>query len=207
MLVADMPFGSYTVSKEECLRNAVKIVQEGNMDGVKLEGGEEIAALVKALSEVGIPVLGHVGLTPQRQAALSGYRVQGKTTLSALKVYHDALAIQEAGAFAIVLEAVPDRLAAFISEKLSIPTIGIGAGKKCDGQVLVQLDMLGVNSLGKGPKFLKRFENWEEKAVGAIGRYVEEVREGKFPEDKHAYPIDDQEWEGFLEVVEKKERK
>ena len=154
------------------------------------------------LTSVGIPVMGHVGLTPQRQSALSGFRVQGKTAESAMRVWTDAQAIEKAGAFAIVLEAVPSRLAAFISKRLTVPTIGIGAGVDCGGQVLVQLDMLGVSSLGKGPKFLKKYVNWEEQATSAIGRYVEDVREGAFPEEKHGYPMGDVEWEGFLAAVD-----
>jgi 3-methyl-2-oxobutanoate hydroxymethyltransferase len=207
LLVSDMPFGTFTVSTTLGVTNAVRIIQEGHMDAVKVEGGKEIVPLVKKLVEGGIPVMGHVGLTPQRQSALSGYRVQGKTVASAMGVYHDALAIQAAGAFAIVLEAVPSRLAEFITSRLDIPTIGIGAGVGCAGQVLVQLDMLGVSSLEKGPRFLKKYEEWEGKATDAIGRYVEDVRGRTYPEEKHGYPMPDAEWEGFLEAIKAEEVK
>lgn len=201
LLISDMPFGTYTVSKSAGIANAIKIIQDGNMDGVKVEGGEEIVELVEGLVKGGIAVMGHVGLTPQRQAQLSGYRVQGKTVSSALRVWRDAKAIEKAGAFAIVLEAVPSRLATFISQSLKIPTIGIGAGGGCDGQVLVQLDMLGVTSLEKGPRFLKKYAEWEGLATRAIGNYSEEVRDKKFPEEKHGYAMEDTEWEGFLKAV------
>ncbi|GAA5992729.1 hypothetical protein JCM10908_006901 [Rhodotorula pacifica] len=206
LLVADLPYGTYAVSIEQGIQAAVRVTQEGHMDAVKIEGGQEVAPLIKRLTDVGIPVMGHVGLTPQRQAALSGYRVQGKTVPSALKVYHDALAIQQAGAFAVVLEAVPARLAEWISARLDIPTIGIGAGKGCDGQVLVQLDMLGVDSDlgagGKGPRFLKRFASLGEVATNAVRSYVDEVRHGSFPAEEHTYPISDEAFKGFLEAVE-----
>ncbi|GAA5877010.1 hypothetical protein JCM3774_006874 [Rhodotorula dairenensis] len=209
LLVADLPYGTFAVSIEQGVHAAVRITQEGHMDAVKIEGGEEVAPLIKRLTDVGIPVMGHVGLTPQRQAALSGYRVQGKTVPSALKVYHDALAIQDAGAFAVVLEAVPARLAEWISSRLDIPTIGIGAGQGCDGQVLVQLDMLGVDSDlgagGKGPRFLKKFASLGEVATAAIRTYVDEVRLGSFPEEEHTYPISDDAWRGFLDAAAKED--
>ncbi|SCV70948.1 BQ2448_3710 [Microbotryum intermedium] len=202
LLVADLPFGTYHTSPEQCSQSAVRLIQEGQMDGVKLEGGQEVADLVQRLTSRGIPVMGHVGLTPQRQASLSGYRVQGKTVSSAMKIYQDALAIQATGAFAMVIEAVPSRLAAFISQRLRVPTIGIGGGKDCDGQVLVQLDMLGVSSLAKGPRFLKKYAEWEPQATQAIRQYVSEVRERSFPvEEEHGYPMLDEEWQGFLEAV------
>lgn len=208
LLVADLPFGTYAVSVEEGVRAAVRIIQEGQMDAVKIEGGEEVVPLIRRLTDVGIPVMGHVGLTPQRQAALSGYRVQGKTVSSALKVFTDARAVQDAGAFAVVLEAVPARLAEWVSSRLTAPTVGIGAGGGCDGQVLVQLDMLGVDSdlgaAGKGPRFLKRFLNLGEVASGAIADYADEVRSGEFPREEHTYPISDEAWSGFLEQVEKR---
>lgn len=205
LLLADLPFGTYAASIEEGVKNAVRLLQEGHMDAVKIEGGREICDLVERLTSRGIPVMGHVGLTPQRQSALSGFRVQGKTVVSALKVWEDAQAMQAAGAFALLIEAVPSRLAKFISDRLAIPTIGIGAGAGADGQVLVQLDMLGVNSLERGPKFLKRFENMEARATEAIQEYVKEVREGAFPvEEVHGYPMEEKEWEGFLEAVKEK---
>ncbi|KAM0746402.1 catalytic activity: A.nidulans panB converts 5 [Meredithblackwellia eburnea MCA 4105] len=206
LLVADMPFGTFLPSVTHGIEAATKIIQEGNMDAVKIEGGLEVAQLVSQLTSLGIPVMGHVGLTPQRQAALSGYRVQGKTSDGAFHVLQDALAIQEAGAFAVVLEAIPGRVGKLISEQLDIPTIGIGAGVGCDGQVLVQLDMMGVNSLGKGPRFLKTYADLEGTATSAIRSYVDDVRSGNFPEEKHSYPIDDKEWEDFKQVVSDVER-
>ena len=157
-----MPFGSFIPSVAHGVIAATQLIQEGNMDAVKIEGGQDVLELVHRLTSVGIPVMGHVGLTPQRQSALSGFRVQGKTAESAFGVWQDALALQEAGAFAILLEAIPTRLGRFISENLDIPTIGIGAGMGCDGQVLVQLDMMGVRSLEHGPRFLKTYANLEE---------------------------------------------
>lgn len=207
LLVSDMPFGSFVGSIDSAVMNAVRIIQEGNMDAVKLEGGEEIAELVARLTAVGIPVMGHVGLKPQRQAASSGFRVQGRTVETAMKVWKEAKAIEAAGAFSIVLEAVPSRLASYITQHLSIPTIGIGAGGGCDGQVLVQLDMLGVSSLAQGPKFLKKYETWEEKATKAIGHYVTDVREGTFPEETHGYKIQAEVWDQFLEQVESEKQK
>lgn len=202
LLLADLPFGTYHASVAEGARNAVRLIQEGNMDAVKIEGGLEIVPLIEQLTSRGIPVMGHIGLTPQRQAALSGFRVQGKTVASALKVWEDAQAHQAAGAFALLIEAVPSRLAKFISSRLDIPTIGIGAGAGADGQVLVQLDMLGVNSLEKGPRFLKRFEDLERRSTGAIEEYIKEVRQGEFPvEEVHGYPMEESEWEGFLDAV------
>ncbi|GAA6029593.1 hypothetical protein JCM8097_000954 [Rhodosporidiobolus ruineniae] len=212
LLVADLPFGTYTASIEQGLRNAVRLIQEGNMDAVKLEGGQEIVPIVQQLTAHGIPVMAHVGLTPQRTASLSGYRVQGKSVRSAVKVWDDARALQDAGAFAVVLEAVPSKLGKWVSERLDIPTIGIGAGQSTAGQVLVQLDMLGVDSelgaSGKGPRFLKRFGEVGEMARRAVREYVDEVREGKFPEEgTHTYPVSDEAWEGFLKAVEGQEGK
>lgn len=211
LLVADLPFGTYAVSVEDGVRAAVRIIQEGHMDAVKIEGGAEVVPLIKRLTDVGIPVMAHVGLTPQRQAALSGYRVQGKTVASAMKVYDDARAVTEdGGAFAVVLEAIPARLAAWITDRLDAPTIGIGAGKGCDGQVLVQLDMLGVDSDlgagGKGPRFLKRYANLGQVATDAVREYADEVRGGQFPSEEHTYPISDEAWRGFLEAATTKAR-
>lgn len=207
LLVSDMSFGTFIASTADGVRNAVRLIHEGNMDAVKIEGGEEVVELVRRLTDVGIPVMGHVGLQPQRQSAFSGFRVQGRTTESALRVWREAKAIEAAGAFSIVLEAVPAKLAAFISAELSIPTIGIGAGVGCDGQVLVQLDMLGVSSMGNGPKFLKKYESWEEKATSAIESYVTEVRGKSFPDDSHAYKMKEDVWSEFYRAVEKEKSK
>lgn len=204
LLVSDMPFGTFAVSTPSGVAAAIRIIQEGNMDAVKIEGGLEMVDLVKRLTDVGIPVMGHVGLKPQRQAASSGFRVQGRTLETALTVWREAKAIEAAGAFAMLLEAVPSRLAALITKELKIPTIGIGAGVGCSGQVLVQLDMLGVNSLGKGPKFLKKYASMEEIAVQAIGAYVDDVRASEFPVDEsHGYVMEDAVWEAFLVEREK----
>ncbi|BGP14916.1 hypothetical protein JCM10213_003727 [Rhodosporidiobolus nylandii] len=207
LLISDLPFGTYAASVEDGVRAAVRLVQEGRMDGVKIEGGQEIVPLVERLTSNGIPVMAHVGLTPQRSAALSGFRVQGKDLRSAAKVYEDAKALQDAGAFAVLIEAVPSRLGAWITEQLSVPTIGIGAGGAMSGQVLVQLDMLGVDSQlgasGKGPKFLKKFGDVGERAKAAVREYVREVRDGSFPEEgRHTYEMSDEAWEGFLRWAE-----
>ncbi|GAA6050040.1 hypothetical protein JCM3770_001928 [Rhodotorula araucariae] len=207
LLLADLPFGTYYASVEDGVRAAVRLVQEGRMDAVKIEGGEEIVPLVRRLTDVGIPVMAHIGLTPQRQAALSGYRVQGKTVSSALKVWRDAQALQAAGAFALLVEAVPSRLAAWMTDRLRIPTVGIGAGAGASGQVLVQLDMLGVDSdlgaQGNGPRFLRRYADVGKQARAAVQAYVEEVRLGTFPvEGEHTYPMSNEAFEGFLARVE-----
>jgi len=200
-LIADMPFGTYQLSVNHAVQNALQLVQEGDMEAVKLEGGVEIADKVKRMTELGIPVMGHVGLKPQQQVATSGFRVQGKTADRALRIYKDALAIQEAGAFSIVVEAVPCRLAQFITSKLSIPTIGIGAGPSCSGQVLVQLDMLGGFDRFL-PRFCKRYLDLNQLASSSIREYADEVRRGVFPEEEtHSYPIQDEEWEAFLARV------
>lgn len=175
--------------------------------GVKLEGGHELSPTVSRITRVGIPVLGHIGLTPQRHHSLGGFRVQGKTARSAEKLLDDALSLQEAGCFAIVLEAVPAEVAQIVTEKLEIPTIGIGAGAGCSGQVLVQMDMLGYYPEGRFmPKFLKRYGSVFADAKDAIARYKHEVRSGQYPAKEHTYPIEAQELEGFLEIVtERKE--
>ncbi|BGP38936.1 cell wall bioproteinsis and architecture protein [Rhodotorula kratochvilovae] len=211
LLLADLPFGTYYASVDDGVRAAVRLVQEGRMDAVKIEGGQEIVPLVRRLTDVGIPVMPHIGLTPQRQAALSGYRVQGKTVSSALKVWRDAQALQDAGAFALLVEAVPSRLAEWMTERLRIPTIGIGAGARASGQVLVQLDMLGVDSdlgaEGKGPRFLRRYADVGAQARQAVQAYVEDVRMGAFPvEGEHTYPMSDEAFEGFLARVEEEDK-
>ena len=156
--IGDLPMGSYEVSPEQALQSAIRVIKEGRMQGIKLEGGTEMKTTIQRITRAGIPVLGHVGLTPQRQNSLGGFRVQGKTTLGALKLLEDALAVQEAGAFAVVLEAVPAEVASLVTKKLSIPTIGIGAGNGCSGQVLVQADMSGNFPPGRFlPKFVKKY--------------------------------------------------
>lgn len=164
--------GSYEIAPEQALESAIRVIKEGRVQGVKLEGGSELAATVKRITQAGIPVLGHVGLTPQRQNALGGFRVQGKTTTGALKVLEDALALQEAGCFAVVLEAIPAAVASIITAKLQIPTIGIGAGNGCSGQVLVQVDMSGNFPPARFlPKFVKQYGNVWDESLKAIEAY------------------------------------
>ena len=164
--------GSYEISPEQALQSAIRVVKEGRVRAVKLEGGTEMAPTIQRIATAGIPVLGHVGLTPQRQNSLGGFRVQGKTTIGALKVLEDALAVQEAGAFAVVLEAVPAEVASLVTEKLSVPTIGIGAGKGCSGQVLVQVDMSGNSPPGRFlPKFVKKYGDVWGESMRAIQAY------------------------------------
>lgn len=189
LVVGDMPFMSYQVSAEAALVNAGRLLQEGGCQAVKLEGGERSAATVRALVESGIPVMGHIGLTPQSVNQLSGYRVQGKTPRAAVQLINDARALADAGAFAIVLESIPAVLAKVITEKVDAPTIGIGAGPWCDGQVQVLHDMLGLNP-DFTPKHAKRYANLAETVTAAVTRYAQEVRSGAFPSAKESYGMD-----------------
>ncbi|GAA5893122.1 3-methyl-2-oxobutanoate hydroxymethyltransferase [Sporobolomyces salmoneus] len=208
LLIADLPFGTYHASISDGVKAAIRLIQEGNMDGVKIEGGEEIVPLVEHLTRMGIPVMGHIGLTPQRASSLGGFRVQGKTSAGALKVLKDARALDRAGVFSMVLEAVPSEIAEHVSERIQAPTIGIGAGNRTDGQVLVQLDMLGGDPSPShiGPKFVKKFGNVGEEAVRGIREYVDEVRGRSYPEEgQHTYPMKKEEFDGFLRAVEAEE--
>lgn len=191
MVVVDMPFMSYQVSVEEAVKNAGRLMKEGRANAVKLEGGKSVCPQIKAITQAGIPVVAHLGLTPQSINALGGYKVQGKSEDAAKKLLEDALAVQEAGAFALVLECVPTKLASLITQKLTIPTIGIGAGNECDGQVLVYQDMLGMFS-DYVPKFVKQFAQVGEIMKKAFTDYKEEVANGTFPAEKHSYKIDDE---------------
>lgn len=191
-VVTDMPFLSYQISPAQALENAGRLVQEGGCEAVKVEGGEEIAAQVRALTRAGIPVCAHVGLTPQSATALSGYKVQGRTAEAANKLLRDALALEEAGAFMIVLECIPVQVAQLVTGRLSIPTIGIGAGVACDGQVLVWHDTLGMFDRFT-PKFVKKFETLGVKAKEAVGAYAREVREGTFPGPEHTFTMNEAE--------------
>jgi 3-methyl-2-oxobutanoate hydroxymethyltransferase len=186
LLVVDMPFLSYQVSTEEALRNCGRVMKETGAHAVKLEGGQPVAATVRALVDAGIPVMGHLGLTPQSVHALGGYKVQGKTDEAAARLERDAKALEDAGCFAIVLELVPAALAQRVSKQLSIPTIGIGAGAACDGQVLVLPDLLGLNDTFK-PKFLKKYADLAGEVRRAVGSFAAEVREGKYPDDGHSF--------------------
>jgi 3-methyl-2-oxobutanoate hydroxymethyltransferase len=186
LLVADMPFGSYHTDAAESLRNAVRFVKEAGAEAVKVEGGERRLELIVRLTEAEIPVMGHVGLTPQSLNALGSYRVQGKTPEAAEKLIRDARAVEAAGAFAVVLEAVPRELAAQITRDLRIPTIGIGAGPDCDGQVLVIHDILGL-TFSQTPKFARQYANVGEIISSAVHAYCEDVRGGGFPSDAESY--------------------
>ena len=192
--VGDMPFLSYQADVAEAVRNAGRFLSDGGMDAVKLEGGRERARTVRAIVEAGIPVMGHLGLTPQSIRALGGYRVQGATAEAARRVLDDALRLEDAGCFAIVLEGIPDRVATLVTSRLGVPTIGIGAGAACDGQVLVWHDLLGWEER-ISPRFVKRYAAMAEEARGALGRYAADVRERRFPAAEHVYPIADAEWE------------
>jgi 3-methyl-2-oxobutanoate hydroxymethyltransferase len=199
-LVADMPFGSYHASPEDAIRAAIRMIQDGHMEAVKLEGGREIASTVRRITQIGVPVMAHVGLMPQRHTALSGYGVQGRDAAGARAVLEGALALQDAGAFSIVLEAIPHRLAEYITARLSIPTIGIGAGPGTSGQVLVWDDAM-TRCHGKKAKFVRRFADVGHEGRG-VENYVGAVRDGSFPNaEKEAYEMDGGEWENFLEQV------
>lgn len=195
LIVADMPFMSYQTSNYDAVFNAGRLIKEGRAHAIKLEGGSSVSEQIKAIVKAAIPVMGHIGLTPQSINAFGGFKVQGKSEETAKKLIEEAKIIEEAGAFAIVLECVPAKLAAIISEKISIPTIGIGAGKGCDGQILVYQDMVGMFNDFK-PKFVKYYANVGEIMKKAFEDYIKEVQEGTFPAEEHGFKIDD-------EVIEK----
>lgn len=195
LVVIDMPFMSYQTSVYDALVNAGRLMKEGRAGAVKLEGGKNICPQIEAITKAGIPVMGHLGLTPQAINAFGGFKVQGKTQEAAEQLLEDALAVEKAGAFALVLECVPRKLADIITEKLTIPTIGIGAGNGCDGQILVYQDLLGMFS-DFTPKFVKKYANVGETMKDAFSAYIEDVKQGAFPEKKHEYDIAD-------EVIEK----
>jgi len=186
LIVADMPYGSFHVSLDESVRNAVRLVKEGGAEAVKVEGGERRIELIARLVEAEIPVMGHVGLTPQSVNATGGFHVQGKTGDAARQVERDARAVEAAGAFAVVLESMPRELGARITEKLRIPTIGIGAGPDCDGQVLVIHDLLGLGD-GHRPKFVRAYANLAEEISRAVGAFRDDVRAGAYPSDAESY--------------------
>jgi 3-methyl-2-oxobutanoate hydroxymethyltransferase len=193
-LIGDMPFGSYQVSLEKAVENAGRFLKEAGCDCVKLEGGTEMAPVVKAIVKAGIPVCGHIGLTPQTATLLSGFKVQGKDADSARQLMQSARDIEEAGAFMIVMEAIPDLLASRITRELKIPTIGIGAGKDCDGQVLVYHDLVGLFERFT-PKFVKRYVNLSPMIKEALLRYKEDVEKGAFPGPEHTFSMKPQEAE------------
>ena len=192
LLVGDMPFGSYQAGPEDAIRNAARFLKEAGMDAVKIEGGGETVPIVRALVEAGISVMAHVGLTPQRVAQFGGFKVQAKTATAARRLIDDAIALEDAGAFSIVLEGIPAPVAQQVSERLGIPTIGIGAGIHCDGQVLVLHDVLGLYGDFK-PKFAKRYADLGPVIADALRRFDAEVREGAFPEAEHSFTMKDAE--------------
>jgi 3-methyl-2-oxobutanoate hydroxymethyltransferase len=185
-LTADLPFGSYQASEDEAVKSAMRLVAEGGAEAVKLEGGADFASVIKRIVRAGVPVMGHIGLTPQSVHKMGGYVVQGKDADKAHRLLRDARDLEEAGCFAIVIECIPAELARIISGQLSIPTIGIGAGPHCDGQVLVVNDLLGLDGAFR-PKFVKRFAELGAPVSAAVGAYAEEVRQGAFPADEHSF--------------------
>ncbi|MBN2012361.1 3-methyl-2-oxobutanoate hydroxymethyltransferase [candidate division KSB1 bacterium] len=195
-LIGDMPFLSYQTSIPEAIQNAGRFIKEAQMDAIKLEGGEAVTGTIKALVNASIPVMGHIGLTPQSITKLSGYHVQGKKAADARRLLNDALALQDAGCFAIVLEALPAPVAKTISEKLEIPTIGIGAGPGCDGQVLVFHDILGLYDQFV-PKYVKQYAQLWPQIVSAIQNYRDDVESGAYPDETHSYPMDAKELDEF----------
>jgi 3-methyl-2-oxobutanoate hydroxymethyltransferase len=190
LLIGDMPFLSYHISIEEAVRNAGRLIQEGKANAVKLEGGKTMVETVKAIVRAQIPVMGHIGLTPQSVNVFGGFRVQGKEEAKAQALIDDAIALEEAGVFGIVLEAVPEALAKIITDKVSIPTIGIGAGSHCDGQVLVINDLLGMYS-DFTPKFVKQYAQLKNTITDAVTDYIKEVKTQQFPEKKHTFSMDE----------------
>jgi len=196
LVIADMPFGSYEESDEQAVRNAVRLVKEGGADAVKLERGGTSVARAQAIVGAGIPVMGHVGLTPQTATVLGGFKAQGRTAERARELVEDALALEAAGCFSVVLEAVPPAVARAATAALAVPTIGIGAGVETDGQVLVWHDMLGFYE-GRAPRFVKRYAEIGEAIVEALGRYAEEVRSGSFPAEQHTYRMPEEEQADF----------
>jgi 3-methyl-2-oxobutanoate hydroxymethyltransferase len=200
LLIGDMPFMSYQVSTEQAVANAGRFLQEAGMDAVKLEGGQERADAVHHIVAAGIPVMGHLGLTPQSVNQLGGFRPQARTSSAAKKLIDDALALEEAGAFSLVLESVPARLAEWVSKKLSIPTIGIGAGIGCDGQVLVTHDLLGLFDRFT-PKFVKQYASMHSVMHEAFTNFIAEVEEKKFPGDEHSVTMKDEQWNALLKEL------
>lgn len=195
LIVADMPFMSYQTSVYDAVYNAGRLIKEGRAQAIKLEGGVEVFEQIQAIVKASIPVMGHVGLTPQSVNAFGGFKVQGKDEVAAKKLIEDAIAVEKAGVFSVVLEGVPSKLAKIVTEKLSIPTIGIGAGVDCDGQILVYQDMLGMFS-DFTPKFVKKYESLGDKMKSAFETYIDEVENGYFPSQKHSFNISD-------EIIEK----
>jgi 3-methyl-2-oxobutanoate hydroxymethyltransferase len=206
LVIGDMPFGSYQVSDVDAVRNAIRFFKEARTDAVKLEGAGPSLSRVRAIVGAGIPVMGHIGLTPQSATMLGGFKTQGKTAEAARRLVDEALALEDAGCFSVVLEAVPAPVAAEITSRLEVPTIGIGAGRECDGQVLVYHDLLGLSE-GHLPRFVKRYANLSREIRDALEAYAHEVREGIFPEDEHTYEMPAGELELFAGHGPQAERK
>ena len=200
LLIGDMPFMSYQVSVEEATRNAGRFLQQGSMDAVKLEGGRERADAIRSITGAGIPVMGHLGLTPQSVHQLGGFRAQGKTAIAAKRLLEDAMILEEAGCFSIVLESVPARLAELVSNRISIPTIGIGAGAGCDGQVLVTHDLLGLFDRFT-PRFVRKYADFHSEMQRAFADYIEDVETKRFPAQEHTVEMDDAEWDALLKEI------
>jgi len=196
IVIGDMPFGSYQVSDEAAVENAIRFFKEAGADAVKLEGAGPSLSRVRAIVGAGIPVMGHVGLTPQSATMLGGFKTQGKTAEAARQLVEDAVALEEAGCFAVVLEAVPAPVAAEVTHRLEVPTIGIGAGPDCDGQVLVYHDLLGLSE-GHLPRFVKRYASLSREIRDALESYAEDVRSGAFPEEQHTYEMPANELDAF----------
>ena len=201
LVVGDMPFGSYQGGMSQAIQNGMRFLKEGQCAAVKLEGGKQRAGIIAAMVEAEIPVMAHIGLTPQSMHRFGGFKVQGKSVEAALAIMDDAFAVQEAGAFAVVLESIPAALAAEITPRLQIPTIGIGAGVHCDGQVLVWHDLFGLHQ-GRIPRFVKQYANLYPQMLEAANSYCHDVQDGSFPAEEHGYCIQDQDL--FMEKVEEK---
>jgi 3-methyl-2-oxobutanoate hydroxymethyltransferase len=199
LVIGDMPFGSYNVSIEDAIYNANRMMKEAKADCIKLEGGCRMAPVAKAIVEAGIPVQGHIGLTPQTASSLGGFKVQGKSFEAALALIEDAKALEDAGCFSIVLEAIPSPIAKIITESVSIPTIGIGAGIDCDGQVLVTHDLIGLFDRFT-PKFVKQYAKISETILSSVSQYKSDVENLKFPEEKHGFSMNQQEVEKLKEI-------
>ena len=200
LLIGDMPFMSYQASVQDAVRNAGRFLQEAGMDAVKLEGGHERLDAIRAIISAGIPVQGHLGLTPQSVNQLGGFRPQGRDAIAARRLLEDALLLQEAGCFSLVLESMPARLAKLVSERLEIPTIGIGAGASCDGQVLVTHDLLGLFDRFT-PRFVKKYADLHDEMGNAFTMYKQEIEDGSFPAKEHTVDMPDEEWQEFLQGI------
>jgi len=202
LLVGDMPFMSYQVTPVQAVENAGRFLKEGHMDVIKLEGGRDVVPTVKAIVAAGIPVMGHIGLTPQTISRLGGFKVQGKSVAAARALIDDALALEDAGCFSLILEAIPDRVAELITQRVQIPTIGIGAGVHCDGQVLVLHDMIGLFDRFT-PKFVRRYANIFPELMVALQEYKEDVEQGRFPAPEHGFTIKDDVYQALLAELNK----